>query len=168
MRVALDSRNAVYAGIAAGVIATVVQLLLWWAFWDVLPAIFYRDVRLAAAILLGRTILPPPVSFDGLAFVAASVVHFSLSVVCSFILAAAIARRGMRTSLLIGAVFGLLLYVVNMYGFTHLFPWFEIARDWITLVTHVVFGLAAAGVYTLLTTARATARPARNAEASGA
>src|SRR3569833_3333066 len=75
MRMTIDSRNAVYAGIAAGVIATVVQLVLWWAFWDVLPAIFYRDVRLAAAILLGSTILPPPVSFDWLAFVAASVKH---------------------------------------------------------------------------------------------
>ena len=167
MRMAIDSRNAVYAGIAAGVIATVVQLVLWWAFWDVLPAIFYRDVRLAAAILLGSTILPPPVSFDWLAFGAASVVHFSLSVVCSFILAVAIARRRMRTSLLIGAVFGLLLYVVNMYGFTHLFPWFEIARDWITLVTHVAFGLAAAGVYTLLTD-RARHRATGNAKASGA
>src|SRR3569833_3176455 len=98
---------------------------------------------------------------------AASVVHFSLSVVCSFILAVAIARRRMRTSLLIGAVFGLLLYVVNMYGFTHLFPWFEIARDWITLVTHVAFGLAAAGVYTLLTD-RARHRATGNAKASGA
>src|SRR3569832_509110 len=100
MRMAIDSRNAVYAGIAAGVIATVVQLVLWWAFWDVLPAIFFRDVRLAAAILLGSTILPPPVSFDWLAFGAASVVHFSLSVVCSFILAVAIARRRMRSAAL--------------------------------------------------------------------
>src|SRR3569832_2121408 len=105
MRMAIDSRNAVYAGIAAGVIATVVQLVLWWAFWDVLPAIFYRDVRLAAAILLGSTILPPPVSFVWLAFVAASVVQFSLSVVCSFFLAVEIALRRMLISLLFGAVF---------------------------------------------------------------
>src|SRR3569832_2957850 len=167
MRMAIDSRNAVYAGIAAGVIATVVQLVLWWAFWDVLPAIFYRDVRLAAAILLGRTILPPPDSFDWLAFVAASVVHFSLSVVCSFILAVAIARRRKRTSLLIGAVFGLLLYVVNMYGFTHLYPWIEIARDCITLVTHVTFGLAAADKKTQHTD-KTRHRATGNAKASGA
>src|SRR3569833_814335 len=101
MRMAFVCRFVVYVGIAAGVFVTVVQLVLWWVFWDVLPAFFYRDVRLAAAILLGSTSLPPPVSFDWLAFVAASVVHFSLSVVCSFILAVAIARRRMRTSLLI-------------------------------------------------------------------
>lgn len=142
--------NAVYAGLLAGVIVTVVQLLLWWAFWDVLPEIFYRDVRLTAAILLGSTILPPPVGFDGLAFVAASVVHFSLSIVYGLILAPIVARRPLWISLLIGAAYGGLIYLVNLYGFVYLFPWFEMVRDWITLVTHVAFGAAVAGVYTLL------------------
>jgi hypothetical protein len=38
-------------------------------------------------------------------------------------------------------VFGLLLYGVNMYGFTAAFAWFEACRDWITLAAHLVFGI---------------------------
>ena len=53
-------------------------------------------------------------------------------------------------SLLAGGAFGLCLYGINMYGFTIVFPWFEAARDWITLVTHVVFGVAVAGAYKML------------------
>jgi hypothetical protein len=37
-----------------------------------------------------------------------------------------------------------------MYGFTAVFPWFEAARDWITLVTHIVFGITLAGTYKML------------------
>jgi hypothetical protein len=37
------------------------------------------------------------------------------------------------------------LYIINLYGFTALFPWFSIARDGITALTHLVFGLTLAG-----------------------
>jgi hypothetical protein len=40
-----------------------------------------------------------------------------------------------------------LLYVVNFYGFTALFPWFAMARNWVSIVAHAVFGFAAAWVY---------------------
>lgn len=145
-----DLLNAAYAGLLAGVIVTGVQLFLWWAFWDVLPEIFYRDVRLTAAILLGSGILPPPVAFNGLAFAAASVVHFSLSIIYGLLLAPIVARRPLRRALLIGGAYGAVLYVINLYGLVYLFPWFEMVRDWITFATHIAFGVAVAGVYTVL------------------
>jgi len=37
--------------------------------------------------------------------------------------------------------------VVNMHGFTLVFPWFAQARDWITLAAHVAFGVVAAGAW---------------------
>ena len=37
-----------------------------------------------------------------------------------------------------------------MYGFTVVFPWFQAARDPITLATHAAFGTAAAGAYKML------------------
>lgn len=156
-----DLLDAAYAGLLAGVIVTGVQLFLWWAFWDVLPEIFYRDVRLTAAILLGSAILPPPVDFDGLALAAASVVHFSLSIVYGLLLAPIVTRRPLGSALLIGGAYGALIYVVNLYGLVYLFPWFEMVRDWITFVTHVAFGVAAAGVYMFLSRRRAPARAGR-------
>ena len=147
----INWRAAVYSGIAAGIVATVAQILLWWAFGDVLPGMLYRDARLAAAIVMGNGVLPPPASFDGEVMAVAALLHFVLSVIYSALLAVLIARRGLLYALLVGALYGLALFAVNMYGFTMLFPWFAETRDWITMLTHAVFGVSAAGCYKALT-----------------
>jgi len=145
-----DFRAAVYAGIVAGALATLVQMALWSTFTDALPAILFRDARFAAALLLGRGVLPPPASFDAWVILVATFVHFALSIAYGLVLAPVIARLSTRLSLLAGAGFGLGLYIVNLHGFTAIFPWFEESRDWIAMVAHVAFGLVAAGTYRML------------------
>ena len=142
-----DARAAVYAGIAAGIAAGAVQMVLWSIFTDAMPAILYRDSRFAAAIVLGRVVLPPPASFDVQIMLIAAVVHFALAIVYARLLACLIADLRMSMSLLVGAAFGLCVYALNMYGFTAVFPWFASSRDWITAVTHLVFGVVLAAVY---------------------
>ena len=56
----------------------------------------------------------------------------------------------MTGALLAGLVFGAVLYVINMYGMTAIFPWFSAVRDWITIVAHLVFGTSVAAVYKML------------------
>jgi hypothetical protein len=139
--------RAVVAGIVAGIVATVVQLALWAAFdhppWELL----LRDARLAAAIVLGADVLPPPVSFDLRVFAAATGVHVALSAIYGLTVAALIGHRRIAAALAIGAAFGAALFFVNMYGFTLLFPWFAEVRDPITFVVHPVFGATAALAY---------------------
>ena len=142
-----DARAAVYAGIAAGIAAGAVQMVLWSIFTDAMPAILYRDSRFAAAIVLGRGVLPPPASFDVQIMLIAAVVHFALAIVYAWLLGCLIADLRMPMSLLVGAAFGLCMYALNMYGFTAVFPWFASSRDWITAVTHLVFGVVLAAVY---------------------
>jgi hypothetical protein len=77
----------------------------------------------------------------------ATLVHFALSIVYGLTLSVFISRLSVPLSLIAGAVFSLFLYVINMYGFTFLFPWFATARDWITATTHVVFGLVIVAIY---------------------
>ncbi|MCK0506124.1 sodium:proline symporter [Aromatoleum anaerobium] len=132
------------AGIVAGVVATGAQLALWWLFSEALPGILFRDARLAAAIVMGPGVLPPPATFDVVVMLVATVVHFALSIVYGVVLAPLAAALDTRRALLAGGVFGLALFVVNMYGFTLVFPWFDVARDWITAAAHVVFGVTAA------------------------
>ena len=50
-------------------------------------------------------------------------------------------------SVLLGIVFGVALYIVNLYGFTAIFPWFAQARGWIALIAHGVFGVMVTSVY---------------------
>jgi uncharacterized membrane protein YagU involved in acid resistance len=143
----VDVVAAISAGVAAGIVATIVQIALWATFTDALPAILYRDSRLTAAIVLGPGVLPPPASFDKQILLIATLVHFVLSIAYALLLAWLIAELRTRTSLLAGAAFGLSLYAVNMYAFTAIFPWFAASRDWITALTHLAFGMILAAVY---------------------
>ena len=140
-------RSAPLAGIAAGIIATAVQIALWWAASEPLPAILFRDARLTAAIVMGRQVLPPPATFDWSIMVVATFVHFALSIAYGLTVSLLISRLSTPRSLLAGAAFGLFLYAINMYGFTFVFPWFAAARDWITAATHGIFGMVVAAVY---------------------
>jgi hypothetical protein len=140
-------RSAALAGIVAGVAATIAQIALWWAASEPLPAILFRDARLTAAILMGRSVLPPPATFDAPVMLIATIVHFALSIAYGLALALFISRMSRAVALLAGAAFGASLYAINMYGFTVVFPWFVAARDWITVAAHIVFGMVAAVVY---------------------
>jgi hypothetical protein len=51
---------------------------------------------------------------------------------------------------MMGALFGVLPYVINFDDMTHLFPWFADARGWVTLLNHVLFGMVAADSYLAL------------------
>jgi hypothetical protein len=144
-------RSAALAGIAAGVVATVFEIALWRVSSEPLPAILFRDARLAAAIVMGPRVLTPPATFDGTIMLVATLVHLALSIACGLMISIIISRLrtppGLPMRLLGGAAFGLVLYAVNMYGFTLVFPWFSAARDWITAATHALFGAAAAATY---------------------
>src|SRR5215470_7956255 len=147
----MDRSAALYAGIIAGIVATLAQIVLWAVFTDALPEILFRDARLAAAIVMGRGVLPPPANFDARVMLVAALLHFALSIAYAFALARLVSSlRGAASALPAGAAFGGCLYVLNMYGFTSIFPWFEVSRDWITVAAHVAFGVGAAGAYRAL------------------
>jgi hypothetical protein len=139
--------SAALAGVAAGVVATVAQIVLWWTALEPLPAILFRDARLTAAIVMGRQVLPPPATFDWSIMLVATLVHLALSIAYGLTLSLLISRLSTPLSLLAGAASGLFLYAINMYGFAFVFPWFAAARGWITATTHVVFGLVVVAVY---------------------
>lgn len=144
---AINRAAALVAGIGAGTIATTIQLALWWIFALPLPDILLRDARLAAAIVMGPDVLPPPASFQWDVILVATAVHFVLSIGYALMLAPVVSRLARLPAVLAGALFGLGLYGINMYGFTLLFPWFEASRDWITASAHLSFGVAAASIY---------------------
>lgn len=150
MHVTFNWNAAIGAGIIAGVVATTVQMVLWWAFLDALPWLLYRDARLTAAILMGQEVLPPPATFDWQVMIVATLIHFVLSITYSLILACLISRLGMALSLLAGGIYGLILYGINMHCVTLVFPWFSEVRDWITIITHIVFGISIAATYRVL------------------
>lgn len=137
-------KAAVWSGLIAGVVFLVLEMLLVSLVAGDSP---WAPVRMMAAILLGQGVLPPPATFDLGIAAAAMLVHFTLAIVYGLILSLLVFRLETGPALLIGALFGLGLYVVNFYGFTAVFPWFAMARNWMSVLAHAVFGLTAAWAY---------------------
>lgn len=137
----------IWAGVMAGIASALIQILLWLVFGDDFPGILYRDAQLTAAMVLGRSVLPPPATFDAGVMLIATLIHFIISITCVAVLVLLTARLDTIPAPVAGIGFGVALYVVNLYGFTVIFPWFAQTRGWITLIAHGVFGLTGITVY---------------------
>ena len=142
-----DWPAALAAGLAAG--ATLMVLELFWAasLGDVGPWAVSRKV---AAIVLGPAVLQSPDFALGVVALAL-LIHYLLGVFSGAVVGALIAGFAVEPGLLaiqaIGALFGVIVYAVNFYGLTAIFPWFADLRGIATLIGHLVFGITAALVY---------------------
>ncbi|AXK67302.1 MULTISPECIES: sodium:proline symporter [Burkholderia] len=139
-----------WAAFGAAVGSTVVELLLWWIVGDDAIHNLLRDARLTAAIAMGRRALGSSTGFDPVIMGVATLVHAALSLAYAAVLAKTIRGLSPGPALVVGGVFGLVLYGVNLYGFTAIFPWFVQVRGGITLIAHLVFGIMAAAVYRIV------------------
>lgn len=138
---------AIWAGVTAGICSTLVEVLLWVVFTDAFPGVLFRDARLTAAMVMDTGVLSPPGAFAPWPLAVATLIHFTLSIIYAMAMAVLINGRGRWAALAAGALFGAVLYGINLYGFTRVFPWFAQARDWITFAAHLAFGISAAWVY---------------------
>lgn len=134
----LNWKAAIYSGIIAGIAFLIVEMGL----VALTGGELWGPPRMMAAILMGEGVLPPPATFSPGIVAVAMVVHFALSIVLGLILGLVIESWPMPTGIAValGLAFGLVVYVVNFYGSTALFPWFSMARNWVTIVAHLVFG----------------------------
>jgi uncharacterized membrane protein YagU involved in acid resistance len=153
-RRAWDVRAAGLAGINAGLIFVMLEMILMPRFLGDSP---WMPPRMIAAIVMGQDVLSAA-TFDSSVFLVALVVHLILSLIYAVILAAVVHQLDLGMSLLVGAIFGLVLYFVNFYAFTVLFPWFATARNWVSIVSHLAFGIAAAWTYKGLAASRLAMR----------
>lgn len=103
--------------------------------------------RMIGAIVLGKDVLPPPATFDFGVLMVAVMLHLVLSIVYTIIIAFLVKNMTLGKALAVGAVLGLVIYFVNFYLMTSVFPWFAEARNWVSAFTHVAFGIGAAWAY---------------------
>lgn len=132
-------RSGISAGLVAGGVFLAIELLL-------VPTVgggaLWGPPRIMAAIALGEGALPPPATFDAGVVAVGLLVHFALSAVLGAVFALTIGKMGLSSAMTIvlGVVFGLLVYLIHFYGLTAIFPWFAMARNWISIFAHGVFG----------------------------
>lgn len=142
----LDIKAAVWAGIVAGAVFIMVEMMLVALVGGESP---WAPPRMMAAIAMGEGVLPPPATFDFGIMMVAMIVHLVLTIVYAIVLGWIISAMGagLATASLIGLVFGIALYLVNFYGFTEAFPWFAMARNWMSIFAHSLYGIVLGAVY---------------------
>ncbi|CAN5256636.1 hypothetical protein BH24PSE2_BH24PSE2_08140 [soil metagenome] len=140
----IDWSRAVIAGLIAGLVFVMMEMLLVTVAMGQSP---WGPPRMMAAIVMGRDVLPPPASFNFLIIMIGMMLHLVLSIAYAVLLAFIIRSMSMGAAIGIGALFGLILYLVNFFGLTAVFDWFAMARNWVTVISHVAFGAVAAWYY---------------------
>ena len=138
--------SAIKAGLIAGAVFIVVEMILVWLAMGMNP---FAPLHMIGAIAMGPEVLPGPGVVPGsnaVVIVVGILIHFVLSVALAFLfkLIAAASKLNGAMLLAAGVVFGLLVYGIHFYGMTALFPWFAMARNWVSVLAHAVFGLVLA------------------------
>ena len=137
---------AASAGVVAGLVFMMMEMLLVWLAMGQSP---WGPPRMIAAMAMGREVLPPPATFSVGIMMVAMIIHIMLSVVYGLIIGAIVHRMGGGAALATGAGFGLVaLYLLNFHVVAPMmFPWFTEVQNWVSLLSHVVFGVVAAAIY---------------------
>jgi hypothetical protein len=140
--------DGVWAGLIAGAVFLMLEMFMVWAFQGQSP---WGPPRMMAAMIMGEDVLPPPATFSFGIVMVAMMIHFALSIVYGLLGAWIVHRFDLGWALVIGAVYGWAIYVVNFLMIAPvMFPWFGMARGWISIFAHVVFGAVLTGSYVAL------------------
>jgi len=147
MRQLVDWSAALWAGLIAGIVFLILNLIIIPIGWD---TNIWLVVRLFASIVMGERALPPPADFDPVILVVALVTHLALSIIFALLLAYIIHRWGLIVGIIGGAIFGIAIFCINVYGLTYFYYWFSLMRSWPFLLAHIIFGALAGGIYEAL------------------
>lgn len=160
---AFNPKAAVWAGVIAGLIFMMLEMILVAALNGDSP---WAPPRMIAAIVMGKGVLPPPAPFDVLVMMVAMMVHFAMSIMLGLIFGWLISRGSMTLvkALIFGVVFGLIVYVIGFYLMTPIFPWFAMARGGISIFAHIMFGLVLGWSYYALANGGKNDEPATTAQ----
>jgi hypothetical protein len=136
-----------FAGLIAGALFITLEMALLELFgkgniWD--------PVRLSASIALGNRAVATSTPFTFDIFFVGIMIHFIMSILYAVILGMVIHKLKPPVATLVGAGFGLLIYLFHFYGLESFYPWVAGWRNWIVIVAHLVFGASAAWIYSHL------------------
>lgn len=139
----IDWSAAIWAGVIAGVVFMMMEMLLMPLFG--FAPNMWAPPRMIAAIGMGRDVLPmpegPPPTFDMGVMMVAMIIHFTTSIIFGIVVAFIIRNLTMGAAIAVAVVAALLLYGFVFYIMTAgPWPWFAMARNWVNIMTHIVFG----------------------------
>ncbi len=141
----LDWGAVFAAGLFSGMVMLLVSILLPWIFLGDAGLI----VRIMASVLLGPAVILPQANLVPGVYVVAILTHFLLSLLFAFLITLIFYRWGMIVAFMGGAVMGAVIYFMNYYAFSLIFPWLLPYHNWMLLVANIVFGALSGTLYEL-------------------
>lgn len=159
----VNTKAAIWSGVIAGAVFMMLEMGLVGTVGGESP---WGPPRMIAAMAMGESVLPPPATFEGGIMMVAMMIHFAMSIVFGFVLGWVIShwRMSLAIAMVAGTVFGLLVYFLNFYLMTAIFPWFAMARGGISIFAHAMFGLVLGWAYHAIATPVAAASGRRHEE----
>jgi ABC-type sulfate transport system permease subunit len=154
-----DWRAAALAGVIAGLVFLMLEMVLVWMVQGQSP---WGPPHMIAAMVLGSEVLPSMgtwAPFDLKIVLSAMAIHFPMAIVYGLVGAWLMHRFDWVGAMMIGAALGLAAYIVNFYLIAPMaFPWFEMGRNWIGAFSHIMFGLTLGVAYIWLRKTNVSAR----------
>ncbi|WP_171092585.1 hypothetical protein [Usitatibacter rugosus] len=136
------------AAIAAGLVAGIAYLVTLSVMGSVVDGDgMWNPFHRIAAMLMGPSAMENADAFNANVVFSALAVHAGLSMIYGLVMAFLIVEFSQESAPWVGAACGALLYVVNYYGFTGLYPWMIEMRGVVTFSAHVLFGGLVASCY---------------------
>ncbi|QPC82254.1 hypothetical protein G4Y79_21635 [Phototrophicus methaneseepsis] len=147
MRQVVDWSAAFWAGLIAGTIFLLLNVFAVPAIIGGSPAVV---LNYFASLIMGDSVLANPDTLTATTAIVAIILNFVLSIPFALLLAVIIHRWGIIVGIILGALFGFGLYIINFFISEQIFPWFfAMDTNWF-IVTHVIFGALAGGIYEAL------------------
>lgn len=139
-----DWKAAAWAGGIAGAVFGMAEMLMAWMFMGQSP---WGPPRMIAAMLMGKSVLPPPAAFEMGIMMMAMAIHFMLSIVLGMIFSWIVHRLSGTSATAIGVVFGLTVYFVNSHLMLPFFTGSTQAHYGVNLANHLIYGVALGSAY---------------------
>lgn len=133
-----------FAGLIAGTVFLVMMLVLSPLLLQIDPTI---TLRYFASLVMGTDAL---VTDNASLLLVGIVVHYVLSIIFTLVIAIVVHQWGLMVGIIGGAILGLSFYGINLYMGTLIFDWFFAINSSLLIISHVVFGAVAGGIYETL------------------
>jgi len=149
----VDWGYAILGGIIAMIVFAIVEMAFSWAIRGASP--LSPLVAFGTATL--NALMPSAHPGGGIKTAMVGIACLlALGAVSGIILAFLVDRLGVLAAALVGLVFGLAMYAIDMYGIARLLPALVGLRDWMSALAYAIQGALAAALYKVMTRDDAT------------
>ena len=156
----IDWSYAMLAGVVAMVVFGIVEMAFSWASRGASPLAPLAVFGTATLNALMPSAHPGGGVRTAMVGVACLLV---LGAISGVILAYLVNTLGMAGAALVGLVFGLAMFALDMYAIARVLPALAALRDWMSALAYVIQGVLAAALYKVMTREDATAAPDEDA-----